>query len=89
LKYSIRVNVIVVAESWTPQYIKCITTLQTSEEKLKEITAIIPLENRMTTPEGIGNMIAFLFSRISSHTSGLLIYDVGGYVHLDRSLANE
>lgn len=88
LKYRIRVNAIVVAESWTPQYEKWITTLPNPEEKLKEITARIPLENRMTTPEEIGNMTAFLLSRRSSHTTGQLIHVDGGYVHLDRSLAN-
>jgi L-fucose dehydrogenase len=88
LKYGIRVNAIVVAESWTPQYEKWITTLPNPEQKLKEITARIPLENRMTTPEEIGNMTAFLLSRRSSHTTGQLIHVDGGYVHLDRSLAN-
>ena len=38
LKYGIRVNAIVVAESWTPQYEKWITTLSNPEEKLKEIS---------------------------------------------------
>lgn len=88
LKYSIRVNAIVVAESWTPQYEKWITTLPDSEEKLKEISAMIPFENRMTTPEEIGNMAAFLLSPRSSHTTGQLIHVDGGYVHLDRALAN-
>ena len=88
LKYGIRVNAIVVAESWTPQYEKWITTLLNPEEKLKEITSKIPLENRMTTPEEIGNMTAFLLSQRSSHTTGQLIHVDGGYVHLDRALAN-
>ena len=88
LKYGIRVNAIVVAESWTPQYEKWITTLSNPEEKLKEITGKIPLENRMTTPEEIGNMTAFLLSQRSSHTTGQLVHVDGGYVHLDRALAN-
>jgi L-fucose dehydrogenase len=88
LKYGIRVNAIVVAESWTPQYEKWIRTLSNPEEKLKEITSKIPLENRMTTPEEIGNMTAFLLSQRSSHTTGQLIHVDGGYVHLDRALAN-
>ena len=88
LKYGIRVNSIVVAESWTPQYEQWITTLPNPEEKLKEITAMIPLENRMTTAEEIANMTAFLLSQKSSHTTGQLIHVDGGYVHLDRALAN-
>jgi L-fucose dehydrogenase len=88
LKYGIRVNPVVVAECWTPQYAKWITTLANPEEKLKEITSKIPLENRMTTAQEIGNSTAFLLSEKSSHTTGQLIYVDGGYVHLDRALAN-
>jgi len=88
LKYSIRVNAIVVAECWTPLYEKWINSLPNGQEKLKEITAKIPLENRMTTAEEIANMAAFLLSERSSHTTGQIIHVDGGYVHLDRALAN-
>jgi L-fucose dehydrogenase len=88
LKYRIRVNAIVVAECWTPQYEKWIATLPDAEEKLKEITSKIPLENRMTTTEEIANMTAFLLSEKSSHTTGQILHVDGGYVHLDRALAN-
>jgi NAD(P)-dependent dehydrogenase (short-subunit alcohol dehydrogenase family) len=86
LKYGIRVNAVVVAESWTPQYAKWIQTLRNAEEKLKEITSRIPFGQRMTTPEEIANMTAFLLSEKSSHTTGQLVHVDGGYVHLDRSL---
>ncbi|MDQ6761729.1 MAG: SDR family oxidoreductase [Bacteroidota bacterium] len=88
LKYGIRVNAIVVAECWTPAYEKWIATLENGDEKLKEITSKIPLGNRMTTAEEIANTTAFLLSNCSSHTTGQLIYVDGGYVHLDRALAN-
>lgn len=88
LKYGIRVNAVVVAECYTPAYDKWIKTLKNPEEKLAEITARIPLENRMTTPEEIANMTAFLLSNASSHTTGQIIHVDGGYVHLDRALAN-
>ncbi len=88
LKYRIRVNAIVIAESWTPQYETWIKTLSNPEEKLKEITSKIPFENRMTTPEEIANMAAFLLSEKSGHTTGQIIHVDGGYVHLDRALAN-
>jgi L-fucose dehydrogenase len=88
LKYGMRVNSIVVAECWTPQYESWIRTLKNPEEKLKEIVAKIPLEHRMTTAEEIGNMATFLLSERSSHTTGQLIHVDGGYVHLDRALAN-
>jgi L-fucose dehydrogenase len=88
LKDSIRVNAIIVAECWTPLYEKWVKTLANPEEKLKEIVQKIPLENRMTTAEEIANMTAFLLSPRSSHTTGQLIHVDGGYVHLDRALAN-
>lgn len=86
LKYGIRVNAVIVAESYTPLYESWISTLAKPEEKLAEIKARIPLENRMTTPEEIANMVAFLLSSRSSHTTGQLIHVDGGYVHLDRAL---
>ncbi len=88
LKYGIRVNAVVVAECWTPLYEKWINTLPDPQKKLNEITAKIPLENRMTTAEEIANTVAFLLSEKSSHTTGQLIHVDGGYVHLDRALVN-
>ena len=86
LKYGIRVNAVIVAECFTPLYEKWISTLSNPEEKLKEITAKIPLGNRMTTAGEIANMVAFLLSERSSHTTGQLIHVDGGYVHLDRAI---
>lgn len=88
LKYGIRVNAIIVAECWTPLYERWIQTLPNPDEKLASITAHIPLENRMTTAEEIASTTAFLLSHRSSHTTGQLLYVDGGYVHLDRALAN-
>lgn len=88
LKYGIRVNAVVVAECFTPLYARWIETLPNPQEKLKEIEAKIPLGNRMTSAEEIANAVAFLLSEKSSHTTGQLVYVDGGYVHLDRALAN-
>lgn len=88
LKYGIRVNAVIVAECWTPLYEKWIATLPNPKEKLESIVANIPLEQRMTTSEEIANCVAFLLSEVSSHTTGQLIHVDGGYVHLDRALAN-
>ena len=56
------------------------------EEKLRSITDKIPVRKRMTTAEEIADMVVFLLSERSSHTTGQLIYVDGGYTHLDRSL---
>ena len=86
LKYGIRVNAVIVAECYTPLYETWINTLPDPQKKLEEIQTKIPLENRMTTAEEIANMVAFLLSEKSSHTTGQLIHVDGGYVHLDRAI---
>lgn len=86
LPYGIRVNAVIVAECFTPLYETWIKTFDNPEEKLKEITDKIPFEKRMTTTEEIANMVAFLLSEKSSHTTGQLIHVDGGYTHLDRAL---
>ena len=86
LKYGIRVNAVIVAECWTPLYESWLSQQPDPEKKLKNIISKIPFENRMTTAEEIANMVAFLLSNRSSHTTGQLIHVDGGYVHLDRAL---
>lgn len=87
LPYSIRVNAVIVAECWTPLYANWIKTLPNPDEKLDSIISKIPLEQRMTTCEEIANMVAFLLSERSSHTTGQLIHVDGGYTHLDRAIS--
>ncbi|WP_111709734.1 SDR family oxidoreductase [Lutibacter citreus] len=89
IKYGIRSNAIIIAESWTPAYDAWIKTLENGEEKLKSIVKKIPLENRMTTPDEIADTCLFTISERSSHTTGQFITVDGGYVHLDRSLLSE
>jgi L-fucose dehydrogenase len=86
LQYDIRVNAVIVAECYTPLYDKWIKTFDNSEEKLKSITEKIPLGKRMTSAQEIADMVVFLLSDRSSHTTGQLIHVDGGYVHLDRAL---
>lgn len=86
LRYRIRVNAVIVAECYTPLYDRWIKTFDKPEEKLAGIIAKIPLENRMTTAEEIGDTVTFLLSNKSSHTTGQLIFVDGGYTHLDRAL---
>jgi len=85
----IRVNALIIAESWTPAYENWIDTLENGEAKLKSIVEKIPLENRMTTPEEIANVSLFTISDRSSHTTGQFIFVDGGYVHLDRALLTQ
>ncbi len=86
LKYGIRVNGLIVAECYTPLYERWVQTLPNPAETLEKINSKIPLGNRMTTAEEIANMVVFLLSEKSSHTTGQLIHVDGGYVHLDRAL---
>lgn len=86
LDHGIRVNAVIVAECWTPLYESWISTVPNPTEKLKEINSKIPLGKRMTTVQEIADMVAFLLSERSSHTTGQLIHVDGGYVHLDRAV---
>jgi L-fucose dehydrogenase len=86
LPYSIRVNALIVAECFTPLYETWINSFKNPKEKLESIVSDIPLEKRFTTKEEIANMVAFLLSEKSSHTTGQLIHVDGGYVHLDRAI---
>ncbi len=84
LPYGIRVNAVIVAECWTPLYEAYIAGMADPEQKLKDIVKNIPLGKRMTTATEIANMVVFLLSEVSSHTTGQLIHVDGGYTHLDR-----
>lgn len=86
LQDGIRVNAVVVAESYTPLYKRWIESFENPELKKNEIESKIPLGQRMTTPEEIASSVCFLLSSRSSHTTGQIIYVDGGYTHLDRSI---
>src|SRR5258708_536356 len=84
LPYGIRVNAIVPAEVMTPLYRQWLSSFPDPEEKLKTITAKIPLGQRMTQPEEIASMAIFLLSTKAGHITGQHIFVDGGYTHLDR-----
>lgn len=84
-KHSIRVNTIVPAEVMTPMYENWLNTLEDPDKTLQQIESRIPFENRMTTSAEMANMVVFIASERSSHTTGQILYPDGGYVHLDRS----
>jgi L-fucose dehydrogenase len=87
-KYGIRVNAVVVAECWTPMYENWLATVADPVGLKRRIEEHIPMGQRMTTTEEIANMVIFLLSERSSHTTGQLIHVDGGYVHLDRRLTS-
>lgn len=82
----IRVNAVIPAEVMTPLYARWIQSFDQPEAKLAEITAKIPLGQRMTTAEEIADTVIFLLSPRSAHTTGQWLYVDGGYTHLDRAL---
>ncbi|MEO1451934.1 MAG: SDR family oxidoreductase [Bacteroidota bacterium] len=86
IQHEIRVNALMIAESWTPAYEKWIKTLDDPEGALKKINRTIPLKNRMTSPEEIAHTALFVISEKASHTTGQFVFVDGGYVHLDRAL---
>jgi L-fucose dehydrogenase len=86
LPYGIRVNAVVPAEVMTPLYTQWLSAFPNPEEKLREITAKIPLGKRMTQPEEIAATVLFLISGQASHITGQHLFVDGGYVHLDRAL---
>ena len=86
LPYGIRVNALLPAEVMTPLYEQWLGTFPNPEEKLKHVTAKIPLGKRMTEPNEIAAMVLFLMSAQASHITGQHVLVDGGYVHLDRAL---
>ncbi len=86
LPYGIRVNALLPAEVMTPLYKQWLGTFPNPDEKLKHITAKIPLGKRMTEPGEIAAMVLFLMSGQASHVTGQHVLVDGGYVHLDRAL---
>jgi len=84
--YGIRSNAVVPAEVMTPLYRSWLETFPHPDEKLAAIISRIPLGQRMTTPEEIASMVAFLISAKASHITGQHLFVDGGYVHLDRAI---
>lgn len=80
----IRVNAVLPAETWTPLYEKCLAAMPNPTAARSEIEHLIPLGHRFTTIEEMADMVVFLASPRSSHTTGQIIYVDGGYTHLDR-----
>lgn len=80
----VRVNAVLPAETWTPLYEKCLAEMPDPQAARAEIERLIPLGRRFTTIEEMADMVVFLASPKSSHTTGQILYVDGGYTHLDR-----
>jgi len=84
--FGIRVNEVIPAEVLTLSYQNWIKTYPDPDKKIAEIVKHIPLGQRFTTAKEIADMVLFLSSDCSSHTTGQHIYVDGGYTHLDRAI---
>ncbi len=84
--YGVRVNAVIPAEVMTPLYRNWLDTFPDPADKLAEITRRIPLGRRMTQASEIADMVVFLLSERSRHTTGQWIFVDGGYTHLDRAI---
>ncbi|MEE2967121.1 MAG: SDR family oxidoreductase [Verrucomicrobiota bacterium] len=84
-QYGIRVNCVVPAEVMTPLYENWLAKNPDPIKAKEEIESTIPLGQRFTESEEIADMVVFLASLKSAHTTGQIIYPDGGYTHLDRA----
>jgi len=84
--HGVRVNAVLPAEVMTPLYERWLQTRPDPAAALQGIIERIPLGHRMTTDQEIADLVVFLISDRSSHTTGQWLHPDGGYVHLDRAL---
>lgn len=82
----VRVNAVLPAEVMTPMYQRWLAGLPDPAAALKSIEQRIPLGHRFTSDREIADLVAFLLSERSSHTTAQWLHADGGYVHLDRAL---
>lgn len=84
--FGVRVNAVLPAEVMTPLYQSWLQSQPDPDAALAAISARIPLGRRMTTDVEIADLVLFLLSDRSSHTTGQWLHPDGGYTHLDRML---
>ncbi|HEX4511176.1 MAG TPA: SDR family oxidoreductase, partial [Burkholderiaceae bacterium] len=84
--HGVRVNAVLPAEVLTPMYERWVQAQPDPAAAVRRIADRIPLGTRMTTVREIADLVVFLLSDRSSHTTGQWLHPDGGYVHLDRVL---
>jgi L-fucose dehydrogenase len=84
----IRVNAVLPAETWTPLYENILNTMPDPVEAKREIEKLIPFGRRFTTCQEMADMVVFLASPRSSHTTGQILFVDGGYTHFDRKFTS-
>ena len=84
--HGVRVNAVLPAEVMTPLYRQWLGRQPDPDATLARITERIPLGQRMTLDTEIADLVCFLLSDRSGHTTGQWMHPDGGYVHLDRTL---
>ncbi|WP_140635878.1 SDR family oxidoreductase [Methylibium rhizosphaerae] len=84
--FCVRVNAVLPAEVMTPLYRKWLGSQSDPDAALARIAARIPLGQRMTRDVEVADLVCFLLSDRSGHTTGQWLHPDGGYVHLDRAL---
>lgn len=83
----VRVNTVVPAEVWTPQYERWLEEHSDDPAAAREeIDRLVPLHRRMTTTSEIADTVVFLSSSRAGHITGQIIHVDGGYTHLDRAI---
>ena len=86
---NISVNCVMPAECHTDQYEQFFQASKNPEATRQAIGNLVPLSNRLTTPDEIAQTIVFLSSKCSSHTTGQHIFVDGGYTHFDRAVGHD
>ena len=88
LKYGIRVNCVVPGGVWTNAFKRWADKFENAEEReraVKHLSDKVPLGRRFTTAQEIADIVVFIASERSSHTTGEIIFPDGGYTNLDRA----
>ena len=84
--WGVRVNAVIPAEVLTPMYEAWLQSFPDPAAQKAEITARIPLGQRMTTAREIAATTVFALSPRAAHTTGQWLFVDGGYTHLDRAI---